>query len=153
MAKPPAPPPAPEQLFAEYHALRADPAATREAFEALAKKARAAKAAWTKLGDQARRQQVADLQNYITRFKPVEASRLLTRESLEREVASLGAALKTRRAQDLREAVRALWRKLEDTRGQLSVDPNYDDDHDDFIDAEAELMDLAHELGIDLGTD
>jgi ATPase subunit of ABC transporter with duplicated ATPase domains len=153
MAKPDAPPPTPEQLFAEYHALRADRAATREAYDALAKKTRAAKASWTKVGDQARRQQLADLQSYITRFKPVEASRLLTRESLEREVASLRAAFKTRRGVDLQGAVRALWRRLEDTRGQLSTNPDYDEDHDDFVDSEGELMDLAQELGIHLATD
>jgi len=135
-------PASPEELFAEYRALRAEPAATREQYDALANKTRAAKAAWKKRGDTTRSQQLADLQNYIAQFKPADAE-LLTRESCEHALAAL-------RTGATAAAVRALWQRLMETRAQRSRDPRYDEDHDDLVDCEGALGDLASELGISL---
>jgi hypothetical protein len=146
-------PSTPEQLFAEYHALRADPTATRAAYDALSKKTRAAKAAMKKIGDPARMQQMSDLQNYIAQFQPVDAASVLTPEWFAREVQALVASPKTDRHADLEGAVRALWRRLEETRGMLERDPDHDSDHDAFTDHEGALTDLAHALGVDLSTD
>ena len=140
-------PETPRLLFDLYNELRAS-GGIRAQYDALAKRVRAAKAAWTKLGDRVQRQQLADLQNYIAQFKPREESTLLTPESLERELGLV------RRQKQPEAALRALQKRLEDTRAQrTAADPNHDCDHDDLTDGEAALADLAFQLGIDLSGD
>jgi hypothetical protein len=140
-------PPDPEQLFAEYRALRSDPSASREQYEELAKRARTAKAAWKKAGGTTQVQQVSDLQNYILQFKPREASELLTPDQLASHLDSLSA----KPSPEAKRAVLALWRRLQDTRAHLSQkNPSHDDDHDEFTDCEQRLLDLSSTLGVDL---
>jgi hypothetical protein len=141
--------PDPEQLFAEYHALRSDPAASREQYEDLAERARAAKAAWKKAGGATEVQRVADLQNYLLQFKPREAADLLTPDQLASHLDSLSA--KTPAPEETKRAVVALWRRLQETRAHLSQNnPSHDADHDELTDCEERLFDLASALGLDL---
>jgi hypothetical protein len=149
MTNPPPTPVAPERLFDEYHALRADPAATRAAYDALSKKVRAAKAAWAKLGEDARVRQCTDVQMYLRQFRP-PAAELLTASTLAHEVAALRKRSKTTPSTKLRAAVQKLLRRLNETRSVLEREPDHDSDHDAFVTAEEELMDLAREFGVDL---
>lgn len=153
MADPDTSPPAPEELFAEYHQLRSSADATAAAYDALAKRARAAKRAWSKLADAPRANQLRDLLNYIAQSKPVEPAALLTPEALLREVASLRKAARSARAGALKGRVLGLWRRLQDTRGQLERDPDHDSDHDELVDGQEQLFDLAQQLGVDLHSD
>lgn len=52
----------PEALFAAFHELKADPAASAAQYDALSKRARASKAAYKKAGDTVRMQQCSDVQ-------------------------------------------------------------------------------------------
>lgn len=138
----------PEQLFAAYRALREAPAASRAEYEALGKRTRAAKAAWTKLGRRVERQQLTDLQGYLTQFKPRDDEAVdLTPTTLDREL----LALRALGGRKLEGALRALWRRLEETRAHRAAeDADYDPDHDDLADGEAALLDLASGAGVDL---
>ncbi|MCB9618963.1 MAG: hypothetical protein H6721_16385 [Sandaracinus sp.] len=145
-------PPAPETLFAEYRALAARADATLADWQALQKRVRAAKAAWTKRGDSVRRQQLTDLQGYVTRTKPAEP-RALTPATLAREVSELRAAMRSGRAQEAAATVRRLWQQLAATRSRRLEEPAYDDDHDELLDGESALVDIAEELGVLLDAD
>lgn len=142
-----------DQLFAEYHALRAAPRASRDAYEGLGKRVRAAKAAATKLGHLTEVQQLSDLQMYIRQFKPRLPSLHLAPQQLVRELASLRSKAGTMKVQELHSALRALRRRLDETRASLESNPEYDGDHDDFINGEQELVDLATECGVDIAGD
>lgn len=133
----------PEDLFAAYRALK-ESDAPREAWDALSKRTRAAKAAWTQRGDTTRRQQLTDLAGYLSRARPT-TSEVLTAATLAAAV----DALRTRRG-DVSATVRALLRRIEATRNARRDEPGYDEDHDELVDGEERLGDLARERGIDL---
>lgn len=151
MTEPPEPP-SPETLFAEYRALAAREDATLADWQALQKRVRSAKAAWTKRGDSVKRQQLTDLQGYVTRTKPVEP-RELTPATLAREVSELRATMRRGRTGEAVATVRRLWRGLEAMRARRLENPAYDDDHDELLDAENALVDAAEELGVPLDPD
>lgn len=150
MAKSSAPPPSPESLFAAFHALKADPDASAAQYDALSKRARAAKAAYKKAGDVVRMQQCSDVQGYLARSKPSAAEPLTA--------AALGAQLSAIRAmqdaQDQARAARALARRICETRDRWARDGGaygaYDEDHDELVDGEGALTELALELGVEL---